>query len=280
MPAATTVQPTIKVSDEQIAFFRREGFLAIPAITTQEEVAFLRGVYDRLFASNAGREEGNQFDLGGTDEEGKRPALPQILNPVKYAPELQDTLFRANAAAISLQLLGPGCEGRGEHAILKPARYGCETPWHQDEAYWSPDYEYCSLSVWMPLQPATPENGCMQFVPGSHTWQVYPHHCINNDPRIHGLELDQPGQFVKTAVSCPLPAGGATFHYNRTMHYAGANRSDIPRRAYILGYGMPNKRREKPLDFYWNRMKQTPREARAKAAQAKGAANKIPMADE
>jgi ectoine hydroxylase-related dioxygenase (phytanoyl-CoA dioxygenase family) len=265
MAVMTTIQPTIKVSDEQIAFFHREGYLAIPAITTQAEVETLRGIYDRLFNSNAGREEGNQFDLGGTDEDGKTAKLPQILNPVKYAPELQDTLFRANAAAISRQLLGEGCQGRGEHAILKPAHYGSETPWHQDEAYWSPDFEYTSLSVWMPLQEATLANGCLQFVPRSHTWPVHPHHTINNDPRIHGLEIDNPQQFSKGAVACPLPAGGATFHYNRTLHYAGPNLSDIPRRAYILGFGLENRKSPTVRDFYWNRTKQTPRQERYEA---------------
>ncbi|NIP93962.1 MAG: phytanoyl-CoA dioxygenase family protein, partial [Akkermansiaceae bacterium] len=38
---------------------------------TPEDVAFLREIYDRLFAERRGREEGNQFDLAGTDEEGK-----------------------------------------------------------------------------------------------------------------------------------------------------------------------------------------------------------------
>jgi ectoine hydroxylase-related dioxygenase (phytanoyl-CoA dioxygenase family) len=266
MSVTTTIQPTIKVSDEQIAFFRREGYLAIPAITTREEIAVLRDIYDRLFQSKAGREEGNQFDLGGANEDGKAASLPQILNPVKYAPELQDTLFRANAAAISRQLLGENCQAGGEHAILKPARHGIETPWHQDEAYWNPALDYTSLSVWMPLQEATLQNGCLQFVPRSQNMLVHPHHPINNDPRIHGLEIDNPGKFSQGAAACPLPPGGATFHYSRTLHYAGANRSDIPRRAYILGFGLPSTPRAEPRDFYWNTQKKTSREQRAQAA--------------
>lgn len=271
MPAIflLAIQPTLRVTQEQVDAFSRDGYLAIPAITTQEEVARLRVIYDRLFETKAGRENGDQFDLGGTDEDGKAEALPQILNPVKYAPELAETLFRANAFAIASQLLGPGTQARGEHAILKPARFGKETPWHQDEAYWSPEVEYHALSVWMPLQEATLANGCMQFVPGSHQLEVLPHHCINHDPRIHGLEVDDPEQVVKNPVACPLPPGGATFHLNRTLHFAGPNRSEIPRRAYILGFGLPNKPAQTPRDYYWNRLKETPREERRKAAQKK-----------
>ena len=95
------MEPTIRLTEEQIAFYHENGFLAIEAITTPEEVARLRDVYDRLFAQRAGRAEGNQFDLAGADEEGTEAALPQILSPRQYAPELTDTLYEANARAIA-----------------------------------------------------------------------------------------------------------------------------------------------------------------------------------
>lgn len=126
-------KPTVILTSEQIEFYHREGYLVLDSITTPEEVAWLREIYDRLFATRAGREEGNQFDLAGTDEEGKEAALPQILNPAKYAPELKNGLYRVNALAIAKQLLGPEANYQGEHAIFKPARIGAETPWHQDE---------------------------------------------------------------------------------------------------------------------------------------------------
>lgn len=273
MSTEVALEPTVRISQEQIDFFHTNGFLSVPSISTPEEIERLKTIYDRLFASRAGRDEGNQFDLGGSDEEGKTAVLPQILNPKKYAPELEEGLFRINALAITRQLLGPQAAARGEHAIFKPARYGAATPWHQDNAYWSPDYEHCSLSVWMPLQPATLENGCLQFVPGSHKWDILPHHCINNDPRVHGLELDNPEKYTANAVACPLAPGGATFHLNKTLHYAGPNGSDIPRRAYILGFGLTATKREVPYDFYWNRAKHTPREERARAFQQKTSAS-------
>lgn len=258
------MEPTVILTQEQIDFYHREGYLALDAITTPEEIAWMSQVYDRIFEARAGREEGNQFDLAGTDEEDKPAALPQILNPAKYAPELKEGLFRVNALSIAKQLLGPEAKHQGDHAIFKPARYGAATPWHQDEAYWNPMMQYNSFSLWMPLQPATLENGCMQFVPRSHKLEVLPHHCINNDPRIHGLEVDEAD--VSSAIACPLPAGGCTIHNNRTLHYTGPNHSDIPRRALILGFGTPATVRETPRVFYWNDQKQTPREERARAS--------------
>src|SRR5687767_5167270 len=185
-------QPTISLTTEQIEFYHGAGYLVLPRITTAEEVRWLRGIYDRLFATRAGRADGNQFDLGGADEDGEEAKLPQILSPARYAPELKDGLFRANALAVATQLLGESCIPQGEHAILKPARVGPETPWHQDEAYWGDEREYNSISIWIPLQEATLANGCMWFIPRSHKGEVVPHHCINHDVRLHGLEMDSP----------------------------------------------------------------------------------------
>lgn len=259
------IRPNLTITLEQIEFFHENGYLAIDAITTPEEVEMMRAVYDRIFEQRAGRDEGNQFDLAGTDDENTEAALPQILDPARYAEELRDTLFRANAHAISKQLLGDYCMPMGEHAIRKPAHYGAPTPWHQDEAYRNPAYEHNNVSVWMPLQEANMENGCMCFIPGSHKLDVLSHHPINHDPRVHGLEVDEEIE-MSSAVACPLPPGGATFHASRTLHYTPPNRSDAPRRAYILAFCIPPVLRATPRHFSWNEIRATAREARARAS--------------
>jgi ectoine hydroxylase-related dioxygenase (phytanoyl-CoA dioxygenase family) len=266
-PTNTLPPPTVTLTPEQVAAYHRDGFLALPQLTTKEEVARLRTIYDELFARKAGRDEGNQFDLGGTDEDDAEAVLPQILAPSRYAPELATTLLRANAEAVAEQLLGPDARFTGDHAILKPARYGAATPWHQDEAYWNPALEYESISIWVPLQEATLENGCMQFLPGSQEWDVLTHRSIGDDPRVHGLELAADVD-LSAAVACPLPPGGATVHGSRTLHHAGPNAADVPRRAYILGFGLPTRERAAPRDFPWNTRKQTAREQRRAASEA------------
>ena len=254
------------LTSEQITHYHEWGYLVLEQFVDADEVVWMREIYDRLFRERAGREFGDQFDLAGPDEEGVEAALPQILNPAKYAPELKQGRYRDKALEFAKELLGPGAVYQGEHAIFKPARTGAQTPWHQDEAYWAEDKEFNAFSLWIPLQGATVDNGCMWFVPGSHRLEVQPHHCINNDVLIHGLEIDEID--TSPAVACPLPPGGCTIHHNRTLHYTGPNRSDVPRRAYILGYGLPPKPRTEPRVFYWNRMKHPPREDRVAAASA------------
>ena len=264
---------TPTLTEAQVRQFHDEGWVALPAITTPSEIEWLRELYDRLFDARVGREEGNQFDLAGDDQDPDAAALPQILQLSKYAPELKDCQYWRHGLAVARQLLGPETRHQGEHAILKPASNGAATPWHQDEAYWNAALDYNSLSIWMPLQDADRDNGCLWFLPGSHRWEVKPHHCIGNDPRVHGLEIDHPEQLdTSSAVVCPVPAGGCSIHHCRTLHYAGPNHTPGRRRAYILGFGTPAAERPEPREFYWNTAKQTPREARAKVFREQQAA--------
>lgn len=254
----STPEPTIQLTDEQIAFYHREGYLAIDALTTREEVETLRELIDEMFASRTGHDDGDHHDLVGQDDE--HPALPQICFPEKYHPQLKELLLRANANVMARQLLGAGATAAAGAMILKPARYGAETPWHQDIAYWDPALEHNALTIWIPLQEATIENGCMQFVPRSHTGELLPHRSMNDDPHIHALEIE-PGAInhIKGVVPCPLPAGGATFHHFGTLHYAGPNRTDHPRRAYILDALTPPTRRDQPLEMPWQERWRTSR---------------------
>lgn len=256
--------PNITLTPEQIRFFHENGFLALNPITDETELARLREAYDRIFSARAGREKGDQFDLGGADEEGVEAALPQILGPSQYAPEMKQGLFRANALSIVQQLLGDAAKATGDHAIYKPAGVGAATPWHQDEAYWNPDLNYNAVSVWMPLQEATIENGCLWFVPGSHRGEVMEHQPIGGDARVHGLETLVAD--TENAVACPLKPGGVTIHANRTLHYAGPNTSGVPRRALIMMFGAGSSPRDTPRRFPWNEIKQTAREERAKSS--------------
>lgn len=256
------IEPSIQLSDAEIRRFEEEGYLSIDRITSDEDLEGIRQAYEELFELRSGHDQGDHFDLAGADDEGQPPKLPQILNPARYAPALEQTLYRANAQAIARQLLGPEAEFQFDHAIYKPPRHGAETPWHQDEAYWNPDMEYQSLSIWMPLQEVDAENGCMHFIPGSHRLEVLPHRPIGGDPRVHGLETLEADSSL--AVACPLPAGGATIHPGRTLHYAPANHSDRPRRAYILSFGLPPRPLDKPRRFPWLEARQTAREERAR----------------
>jgi ectoine hydroxylase-related dioxygenase (phytanoyl-CoA dioxygenase family) len=252
------------VSEDQLVAFRRDGFLVVKGLSTDEEIASLRAPFDRIFSERRGWDAGDLFDMVGTDSPEQALALPQVVWPSRYEPALRQTRLAASAHSIAEQILGPKLENDLEHAISKPPFSGAATPWHQDDAFHRkgsgvPE----SISIWMPLQDVTVENGCMQYIRGSNLGPLYPHRSPRNDPRIHGLETVSIPDLTN-CVAVPVRAGDAVIHLSRTLHSAGVNTSDQPRRAYVLGYSV-RARRDNILmrDHPWNLEKQTARERRA-----------------
>lgn len=258
------------LAHHEVESFHHNGFLSLPAITTADELAWLREVYDRLFDERVGWDDGAQFDLGG-DESDDKLRIPQLISPSKYVPELLDTEFHRNAASIARQVFGDDLADDGsefsDHMIFKAPHSDAETPWHQDQAYHDPSQFFRNINFWMPLDDASLDNGCMQFVPQSHTWDVLEHRPIGGDARVHGLEVVDGQRFHERSVACPIPAGGATMHAAYMLHYTGPNRTDQPRRAYILVFRAVTTEREEPIDAPWQQARETAgdkrREARA-----------------
>lgn len=237
---------TIRLGDDEVQSFHRQGFLRLERLTDEGEVERLRTVYDALFDDAAGIAPEHRVMLA--EESAGSGGLHQVLDPDRYAPELRESEAYANAHAVAVRLLGDEAVHMGMHAIRKPALDGAETPWHQDEAYWDPAFAHDAVSVWVPLQPATPDNGCMQFVPGSHRQDVRPHRLAGAGGQ--ALVLADPDP-VADVVACPLPPGGATIHAGRTLHHTGPNRTDQPRRALIMAFAVPGRPLAEPRDFPW-----------------------------
>jgi len=265
-------RPTLELSSEQVRAFHDSGYLVLKDITSSDEIEALRGIFGRLFAEKAGREQGAQFDMvGRDDDDGAPPRSPQIINPQFFAPELDHTLFAVNALAVARALLGRKAEISFQHAIRKPGGYGAPTPWHQDEAFrrdYAPGYR--EISIWLPLQTVGSDNGCMEFVPGSHRGPVLPHRSPGGDIRVHTLECAG-GFDPADAMLCPLPLGSASVHHCRTLHHAGANRSAHERVAFIIGLHVPPKQSPRRYpNFPWNEEKQTASLERKRAWRKRG----------
>lgn len=265
------MQQPFLLSAEQIRRFCEEGFLALPRLTTSDEVGRLRVVYERLFNENVGYERGLQLDLVSSDDAAaKTPKLSQILNPAELAPELRETLVRKNALSVAQQLLGADAVPWFEHAICKPALHGAATPWHQDEAHRNDTgVAYRQISIWVPLQEATIENGCMRYIPGSNRGPVLEHRSPNNDPRIMALECA--GDFDGSRETfVPLGIGDAVVHDSRTLHGANANLTANPRRAYIMAFRGAVTPAPDFQGYAWNLEKHTAAQARAEAWKNRG----------
>jgi ectoine hydroxylase-related dioxygenase (phytanoyl-CoA dioxygenase family) len=246
---------------EQIQTFWATGYLLVEGVTSQDEIAAMRVVYDRLFINRAGWETGDLFDMVARDDLDKALSLPQMLWPSRYEPFFATTLTRRNAQRLAAQILGPAAENMNEHAILKPAFTGAATPWHQDEAFNTEGSGFReSIAMWMPLQDVSEDNGCLWYVPQSHLGPLHPHRSPNNDPTIHGLETTPPD--LNLAVPIPMKAGSVVIHHSMTLHSAGVNLGPEPRRSYALGFGVKTERNLLSREYPWNLEKRTAREKR------------------
>ena len=252
-----------KLTSDQLAAFRRDGYLRVDNLSTRDEIESLICAYDRLFSEKRGWESGDLFDMVARDDLNKGLSLPQMLWPSRYEPLLRQTRLYENALSVAQQLLGPKLVNILEHAIMKPAGHGAATPWHQDDAFSRPGTGFVeAISIWMPLQDVDVGSGCMQYIKGSNHGPLFDHRSPNNDPRIHGLEVVSRPDLTH-CVPVPLPAGSAVIHHSRTLHSAGVNTSNHPRRAYILGYSVQSRPHQRMTrDYPWNLEKQTARDER------------------
>jgi ectoine hydroxylase-related dioxygenase (phytanoyl-CoA dioxygenase family) len=234
----------VDITDEQVAEFREQGFTHVERLTTDAEVDWLRERFAEVFQPEHENVLGGYFDasrpLGSTEATSGPPVLPQSIRPELKWPELLETVAHRNAVRIAARLLDVevGAVESWTHMIDKPPRTGHDTPWHQDEAFWELELGYHACAVWLALDDVDIDNGCMQFLPGSHRRGIVPHRHLYDDPRVSALVIDDDTDF-SAAVPVPLRAGGATFHTQTTMHHTGPNRTDRRRRAYAIEVQLP-----------------------------------------
>ena len=242
----------VEVTPRLIEDYRVHGFTSIDRITTDEELEWIREVYDELFTQRRSGMEGGFYDLARPYDSDGDDLLPQAMLPERVVPELLKTTFLRNARRIAAALLDrePAALEVWGHMISKPPYIGKETPWHQDEAYWEPHQHYHAVGVWMPLDDCDETNGCMTFVPGTQHTDVLEHRHVTGDPKVHGLEFAVHPD-VSAAVAVPLAAGGATFHHPRTYHYTGPNQSERRRRAYASEFQTTPQRSDEVAHRPW-----------------------------
>ncbi len=113
-----------------------------------------------------------------------------------------------------------------------PEWEGTQVLWHQDAGYTehvktdnstAATETFRMVNVWTPLVPARPENGCMQFIPGSHKMGVVPH-----ESKKHYLQIVQSWlePHLKDAVDVITDPGDIVLFNNLLFHQGQPNRSD------------------------------------------------------
>jgi polysaccharide pyruvyl transferase WcaK-like protein len=237
-----TLEGISMLTDQQWIDYDRDGFLHLGPVLTPAEVDALRRRADDLALGNLRNPDVQmQLDTGGAYEElpAARGSFDQgtLLYRKIQGLETDDLYSRLVKHPLMLEICG---RQYGRHAAIsiframvmnKPAGQGTDLPWHQDGGHvWALDRDPL-VTVWVALDPATRENGCVEVIPGTHRLgllslygstvaeEEVARHCPPE--RVHPLEVE---------------SGHAVLLHNWLIHRSGVNPTAAPRRAFTVCY--------------------------------------------
>ena len=231
----------MKLTPQQVEQFQEKGYLKIPhRLITDNHLDLLREHYDALFAKKRGTSgEGmrNLAVVGDSEQDetaDRSEEMLQIMEMWHYDEVYRELLYHEPLLDIAENLIGPNIQLFHDQALYKPAHHGGEVPWHQDNGYWR-----CTpanlVSIWMALDDADEDNGCMNVIPGSHLENAPDHDRAISEkgelPALLQANVDE-----NRAAPVPLKAGYAMVHHCLMLHQTNPNRSQRRRRAMVIHY--------------------------------------------
>ncbi len=144
--------------------------------------------------------------------------------------------FNEKILNIIEQLIGKNFALWNSSFFAKPALNGHATPWHQDGQYW-PIRPLATCSVWLAIDDATPENGCLKFIKGSHKEKKLKKHKINKSKKLTlNQELLKSEYLEKNPVDLILKRGQISLHDVYMVHGSEENKSANSRRAMTMRF--------------------------------------------
>ena len=166
---------------------------------------------------------------------------------------IQNVAFDSALPEIVATLLGSETLHWWEDStFVKAPHTRMKTPFHQDLSYFQIEGDQ-SVIAWMPLDPANLENGVTRYVRGSHKWgETYAPNMFltqttfpgSEDPKCPDIEAREDQYDI---ISFDAEPGDVIIHHVKTVHGAGGNTTDRPRRAISYRYTGDNVRfRNKP----------------------------------
>ncbi len=220
---------TPTITDAQRRQLDENGYFILENIFTQPEMDALAAQIE----AHQQRHEQRLSASGGTQGISRAKEISFTDHLAERDDDIRVFATRPEFVAIATQLLGPDIDLYWNQSVFKGPEGEKEFPWHQDDGY-TPVSPSPYLTLWLALNDATTDNGCIWVLPGSHKNGLAEH-----KPSSIGLvchSADDPDQ----GVAVPVKAGSLAVFYSLTMHKSGVNRSSGSRKAYILQYSHAN----------------------------------------
>jgi len=232
-PISTEDWQKYRLSDEQVASFHENGYLAGVQILDDQQVETLRA---ELALLTNPKQPGNElfYEYHSNESSDASRVLFHALGAWRIAPGFHDILWHPAFLVPASQLLGGAVRFWHDQLFCKPSHHGGVVAWHQDYSYWTRTQPMQHLTCWIGLDDATSDNGCLQYVPKSHRWNLLPRTDLagNMDAIQSVLTEEQKQQFKPVAIE--LKKGQCAFHHPLLLHGSYENRTERQRRAVVL----------------------------------------------
>jgi len=214
------------VSDQEVNFYKENGYLIYGRIFTESELNELRKYVDEMIENLP---------------EGKRPEQMDV--PHFTHPFLFKYLTHPRVLKVIERFIGQDIVLWSSHFISKRKHDGMEVPWHQDGVYWGKSLDPMNvITMWLAVDESKIENGCMRVIPGSHTLRDRRYEAVNRNNNLFGREVVSADIDESTAVDLELEVGECHFHDAWTIHNSSPNVSQKRRCGYTMRYMPANVR--------------------------------------
>ena len=215
----STVEHPGTLSCTQVDTFNRDGYLKGLRVFSDTEIAGIRGYFDDLLARTLAA-GGDSYSISSAH--------------LQYG-RVYDLLAHPRIIALVTDLLGEQIVGWGSHFFCKMPGDGKAVAWHQDASYW-PLTPSKAVTVWLAIDTADRENGCMRFIAGSH-WKGHLTYrpSDSSDHNVLNQTIENVEQYGQP-VDDELRAGEVSVHSDLLLHGSEANLSPRRRCGLTLRY--------------------------------------------
>ena len=224
----------LRLTDEQLEFYEHNGYLADVQILTDEQVEVLRKELKQFLSAD---HEGHElwYEYNSNESADPNRVLFHALGAWRISPGFHDSLWNPAFTIPASQLLRGSVRFWHDQLFCKPARHGGVVAWHQDYSYWTRTQPMAHLTCWIALDDSTVDNGCIQYIPGSHRWDLLPITGLAGDmDAIREVLTDEQWRRFQEPVAIEMKAGYGSFHHPLMIHGSQENRTDGPRRATVI----------------------------------------------
>lgn len=218
------------LTEEQIAFFRENGYILVKGLLTKEEAAMYRQEVHDLLARLQQYDEMDAAWASGkeTSAEAKNTKIFHCHNVQFYSAAFSRLMVDERVTGVASDVIGsPNVQLHHSKMFVKPPEKGAAFPMHQDAPYFPHD-NHSMIAVILFFDSSSEEKGCVRVVPGSHKNGILEH-----TPE-GGWHLPFEQYPISSAVPCPAEAGDALYFSYLTVHGSGINRSNEPRTTLLI----------------------------------------------